>query len=92
VANTSNITSIYNVFVAVAHDCKCYRPDQKKPPGRTVGGAIIVSALTLISSMITNINGKTQAGGLEAGIAFGLISTAEIRDCEYLFSPKLTLA
>jgi len=42
--------------------------------------------------MITNINSKTQAGGLEAEIAFGLISTAEIRDCEYLFSPKLTLA
>ena len=38
-ANTSNITSIYNVFVAVAHDCKCYRPDQKNPPGRTVGGS-----------------------------------------------------
>jgi hypothetical protein len=41
--------------------------------------------------MITNINGKIQAEGLEAGIAFGLISTAEIRDCEDLFSPKETL-
>jgi hypothetical protein len=91
VASTSNITSIYNVFVAVAHGCKYYRPDQKKTPGRTVGGAVTVSALTLISSMITNTNGKIQVGGLEAGIAFGLISTAEIRDCGDRFSPKVAL-